>query len=467
MKEYIKNVISWLGAIKKKITPFWLQWSFFPKVGQPPLQSFVEIAFYLSIVCYCTNLFLDFNRIPENVISFEYDRLNDYRYLSRDPQNDSTLYLHYQAAKIGIKIPMVSLRSEESRYVGGNDWIINDDSMRLIVSKDQLKSTLNNYWLAVINQANEISKINVNSRSGETSFIEFNDFKINLDSFKLSKSAYDGIAQLQKMLPDSLSESMKNFYRIKLSTNYIGGKKNLNVRDSAWHIQKDTDKDEYPYHKWFLDNGNDLVGFHQFEIFRANTEYIDSTQFAYFEGIISNNRSKQMDERFNELFKKNYPDKMIINPEVRRNGINISMYNLTGKKDNNRIFPTEPPGWLDRYDISQGRYHIYLNTSTIDSTSLTIDFVGATEFYPNNIEPDIVGGSFIKFTNPQKIFRIRKEGLTFYAKFKELENLQTVRCFAVTTLISGLIIILLTFFIIGVCRSLQVILKPLLDYFKN
>ena len=52
--------------------------------------------------------------------------------------------------------------------------------------------------------------------------------------------------------------------------------------------------------------------------------------------------------------------------------------------------------------------------------------------------------------------KIRDEGLTFYAKFKEMENKQTIRCFAVTALISGLIIIILTFFILGLYRTLKV-----------
>lgn len=469
MKELIKKAISWLVLFKKKITPFWLQWSFFPKVGQPPLQSFVEIAFYLFIVFYCTNLFLDFNRIPENVIDLEYDRLNDYRYLSRDSQNDSTVYLHYQAAKIGISIPMVAMKSDDTKYLGTNRWSISDDSMRLVVSKNRLKTKLNNYWLALLTMAVKAdSTIEIINEFGQTVIYEYADYGAWLSRLKPSKGADAGFEQLRRMLPDSLSKAMKNHYRIKLSTNYIGSNKGVNVRDSSWHAEPDTDRDAYPYHEWFLDdNGKDRLNFHQFEIYRTSSEQMDSTQFVCLEGMISNNRSSLMDARFNELCKVKYPNMLIINRGDRRNGINISLNNLSWKKGISRIFPTEPPGWLDRYDISQGRYHINLNTSTIDSTSLTIDFVGSTDFYMNNIEPDIIGGSYIKFTDPKKILQIRREGLTFYAKFKELENRQSIRCFAVTTLISGLVIILLTFFIIGVCRSLQVILKPLLDYFKN
>ena len=113
-------------------------------------------------------------------------------------------------------------------------------------------------------------------------------------------------------------------------------------------------------------------------------------------------------------------------------------------------------GFFDRYDISQGWYNIYLTTSTIDQIELTIDFLGATDFYPMKIEPDERGSNYIKYTDPIKIMKISDEGLSFYAKFKEMENKQTIRCFGVTALISGLIIIILTFFILGLYRTLKV-----------
>ena len=56
--------------------------------------------------------------------------------------------------------------------------------------------------------------------------------------------------------------------------------------------------------------------------------------------------------------------------------------------------------------------------------------------------------SSIEFRDPAKLFKIRAHGLRFHAKFTELENRQTIRLFGVTAIMSGLLIIFITFVIL-------------------
>lgn len=110
------------------------------------------------------------------------------------------------------------------------------------------------------------------------------------------------------------------------------------------------------------------------------------------------------------------------------------------------------PGWFAACDISQAYYEIKLNSLTIDSLTLDINFVGAADFSEMIPKPDVVTMSAIKFIQPEKIQTIKKNGLRFHAKFKELENRQTIRLFFLTAFMCTLLSTLLPFFVIGFYR---------------
>ena len=84
------------------------------------------------------------------------------------------------------------------------------------------------------------------------------------------------------------------------------------------------------------------------------------------------------------------------------------------------------PGWFTLNDISQAYFKFNINTSSIDSISLFIDFVGATEFSLMDPIPDRTTISGISFFEPEKIEKIKTRGLLFHAKFVELENRQNI-----------------------------------------
>lgn len=107
------------------------------------------------------------------------------------------------------------------------------------------------------------------------------------------------------------------------------------------------------------------------------------------------------------------------------------------------------PIWYRFEDISQSYYNIRLCTNSIDSLTLKLDFNGVVDFSNMIPEPDIKGMGFIEFQNQDKIRQIQQNGLQFYGKFKELENMQTVRLLAVTTILGGIIILYVAVFFIA------------------
>ena len=111
------------------------------------------------------------------------------------------------------------------------------------------------------------------------------------------------------------------------------------------------------------------------------------------------------------------------------------------------VNPMTTPRWGRLEDISQSYVNLKLNSCTIDSIQLTIDFVGVTEFSRMNPEPDIVNMNSIVFTDPVKLYKIRNHGLQFHAKFVELQNFQQIRVFSVTAIMSAFVLGFVVFII--------------------
>lgn len=110
------------------------------------------------------------------------------------------------------------------------------------------------------------------------------------------------------------------------------------------------------------------------------------------------------------------------------------------------------PAWYNFEDISQSYYNIRLLCSDLDSVVFTMDFEGAVEFSNMYPEPDITGMHFIRFKDKSKILYIIKHGLVFHAKFKELENMQTIRMFAVTAILGGIAVVYVGLFFIALAH---------------
>ena len=92
------------------------------------------------------------------------------------------------------------------------------------------------------------------------------------------------------------------------------------------------------------------------------------------------------------------------------------------------------------HDISQSNYFIKLNLPSYKKRDgLKIDFGGATDFSPIYPTPDRIEMSSIFYDDVEKLKIIADRGLMFNAKFRELENLQMIRLFFITTLLGFLI----------------------------
>ena len=110
--------------------------------------------------------------------------------------------------------------------------------------------------------------------------------------------------------------------------------------------------------------------------------------------------------------------------------------------------PFELPSFFKTEDISQAYVSFKIESLTIDSINIKFDFVGATEFSHMTPEPDEIGVNYIEFRDPKKISAIRLYGLTFLAKFKDLEGVQQIRLFTVTAIMGGLLTIFVVFLIL-------------------
>lgn len=159
---------------------------------------------------------------------------------------------------------------------------------------------------------------------------------------------------------------------------------------------------------------------------------------------------------------ENYEAEIIDNKTIKTTAYGTghyatSDYNLSlGSNNKGRFYlnPFSPgavmekPRWGRLEDVSQAYVNLKLETATVDSINLVFDFVGCTEFSAMDPMPDKVTMSSIEFNDPVKIFKIRANGLRFHAKFVELQNWQSIRVFGVTAIMSGLLIVLITFIIL-------------------
>ncbi len=98
--------------------------------------------------------------------------------------------------------------------------------------------------------------------------------------------------------------------------------------------------------------------------------------------------------------------------------------------------------------------------NTYPLNSLTIDYIAPAEFSEIiTPEPDEKTISSIRYTDKNKLGQIAKDGLRFHVKFPDMENIQNIRIFMLTALLTGLAAILF--------RSLFIIGYHLWNQYKN
>lgn len=94
------------------------------------------------------------------------------------------------------------------------------------------------------------------------------------------------------------------------------------------------------------------------------------------------------------------------------------------------------------YDISQSNYFIRFmlpNSLPKGGNALSVEFNGATEFSEMYPKPDRTTLTSIFYDDPDKLKQIGGNGLYFNARHRELESLQMVRLFFITTILGFLL----------------------------
>lgn len=104
------------------------------------------------------------------------------------------------------------------------------------------------------------------------------------------------------------------------------------------------------------------------------------------------------------------------------------------------VIPNSPsltkPSLFSLFDISQSYFRFTIGVpSDMRGTLLDFDFGGATDFSKIYPEPDLISMSGFAYNDPDKISYIYDRGLWFHATFKQMENIQIIRMFVMTTLL--------------------------------
>ena len=100
------------------------------------------------------------------------------------------------------------------------------------------------------------------------------------------------------------------------------------------------------------------------------------------------------------------------------------------------------PSFFSRWDITQANYNIRFSCNNIKCDTISIEFIGATDFSAMYPIPDIITMSGIEFTNPAKIGIIKTNGLRFHTDFIELKEMSARRTFLLSAVLSLLISII-------------------------
>ena len=99
--------------------------------------------------------------------------------------------------------------------------------------------------------------------------------------------------------------------------------------------------------------------------------------------------------------------------------------------------------WAKLYDVSRMQYR-FSPPQNVHLNSLAVNFGGPTEFLSIYPVPDMEGSHFIVYTDEDKLCYIRDNGLDVAAKFPNAENLQNMKIFVLTSILTVLITWLLT-----------------------
>lgn len=115
--------------------------------------------------------------------------------------------------------------------------------------------------------------------------------------------------------------------------------------------------------------------------------------------------------------------------------------------------PYSRPKLYSLFDISQSYFRCRVKTNTIDNIRLAFYFEGATDVDDVKVAADTIFGSSVIY-NIRNINETDSE-ILIYARFKDLENMQSLRLFVVSSLIGGLVMMFVGFLVIFLYRVVR------------
>lgn len=389
----------------------WFDWHFYPKPLE--VRSIIEIIVFLLIIFFCGFLYYRWNVVPLRRYEINIENLGTNKvYSAKDSSLIDSLKLAI-ACDVKCVIPMTThqefVKDDETfstifRAIYSNQKYSKliratfiQDSLRLDPFT-KVSSVDDSVIIAIMKEAG------VYNLYGYTrGYRTFKGTKTYLDSLKDESNEYLKISQDSSIVVYSKSVGTLPFFS--------GFNFSSENRDSSPRSGESRSK--------FASNNNSFIN----ETFMT----INSAK------VFSRDSLLEPEKGFGSQYRANSKDG--------------HWYSMNIIRPFRGGLPMESPSWLRLEDISQAYVDFKINTCTIDSIVLCLDFVGVTEFSNMEPSPDFIGMSKIVFCDPIKIFQIRANGLKFHAKFSELENIQEIRVFTVTAIMSAFTLVFVLFVI--------------------
>jgi hypothetical protein len=380
----------------------WFDWHWFPE--EPiKLSSVVEMTVFLLICIGCFFLYYRWNVVPNKEFEIQIEDLSDgVVYDSTRVRVDSVRRVF--TCEINYNIPMT--RHEEFTE-GLNACILNinplysDDKysefMKYTFLNDSLRNNLND------NKSSTEACVNALLR-------KYNLTK-EFESIDRFRTASNKVESYKKTFLDSLNVPQDSFIMAISFTKESLPFLTQSIRPGGKH------GDNLIYN---LHYSNDKKYYHTDSYF-----YFDNKTIKSIKGPHTNIKTVQNDIKFSTI------------PKILR------FFNIFSPFVTGGTMMTPPWGRLE--DISQAYINLKLESYTVDSIVLNLNFIGATEFSQMDPIPDKVGMSNIIFNDPVKIYKIKANGLRFHARFIELENWQQIRVFTVTAIMSAFVLVFVVF----------------------
>lgn len=406
---------------KRKWSWWPFDWHFWPDPEQLKIDSAYKIGFLSLLFCLGLYVYSQFNEVRVVNADIKAACLDKHVYYNVQDSDSTVTCQKFQGsamAKILIRLPMTNREEQILRY-----------------KKDTPQNMINIQFYA---DTSEIYFERTNRLLAEYKKTRNSNKHIRNDSiYKIVDSLLYNEYQIEK----SNVQEFLSFQQIHNNWEWVIDAPTLQAKFDSVSKNRATNTISTPLfytsQKIYLKD-NTLNKFMPFrfndeELFRKKPDSI------LLYAILSHNKDKLSQYIETESFiSKSYLNSPLSSPVHSTYSVKSPSYSpLLGN-----------PGWLAMEDISQQYYNLRIKTLLLDSLTLKIDFVGATEFSSMNPEPDEIDMSSITFFKRSKLTQIEENGLTFHVTFKELQNKQNIRLFFLTSIIGGIVIILIVFLIL-------------------